>query len=92
MSRQLNGLETRRMLIMLGKVSLAAAALAAVCAASSHWLLGGWQTQSFLPKLGALLLTIGAGGLVFAAAGAALHIEEIKELQGALSRRLRRTR
>jgi putative peptidoglycan lipid II flippase len=92
MSRQLKGLESRRMLIMLGKVTLAAAALAAVCAASSHWLLGGWQTQSFLRKLGALLLTISVGGLVFAAAGVALHIEELKELQGAINRRLRRTR
>ena len=92
MSRQLKGLESRRMLIMLGKVILAAAALAAVCAASSHWLLGGWQTMSFLVRLGALLATICAGGAVFAAAGLALHIEELKELRLAVSRRLRRTR
>jgi len=92
MSRQLKGLETRRMLIMLGKVTLAAAALAAVCAASSHWLLADWQTQSFLGRLGALLVTICVGGLVFAGAGVALHIEELKELQAALSRRFRRTR
>jgi putative peptidoglycan lipid II flippase len=92
MSRHLKGLETRRMLIMLGKVTLAAAALAAVCAASSHWLLGDWQTQGFLGRLGALMATIIVGGLVFAGAGVALHIEELKELQGALSRRLRRTR
>jgi putative peptidoglycan lipid II flippase len=92
MSRQLKGLETRRMLIMLGKVTLAAAALAAVCAASSHWLLADWQTQSFLWRLGALLFTISVGGLVFAGAGVALHIEELKELQAALSRRFRRTR
>jgi hypothetical protein len=48
--------------------------------------------MSFLRKLGALLLTIGAGGVVFAAAGIALHIEELKELQAAIGRRLRRTR
>ena len=92
MSRQLKGLETRRMLIMLGKVILAGAALAAVCAASSHWLLAGWQTYSFLVRLGALLVTISVAGLVFAGAGVALHIEELKELQAALSRRFRRTR
>jgi putative peptidoglycan lipid II flippase len=92
MSRQLKGLETRRMLLMLGKVTLAAAALAAVCAASSHWLLADWPTQSFLGRLGALLLTIIAGGVVFAAVGIALHIEELKELQAAIGRRLRRTR
>jgi putative peptidoglycan lipid II flippase len=92
MSRQLKGLETRRMFIMLGKVTLAAAALAAVCAASSHWELADWETQSFLHKLVALFGTIIAGGLVFAGAGVALHIEELKELQAALSRRFRRTR
>jgi hypothetical protein len=31
------------------------------------------------------------GALVFAGCGAALHIEEIKELIGALKRRLRRS-
>jgi putative peptidoglycan lipid II flippase len=92
MSRQLEGLETRRMLIMLGKVTLAGAALAAVCAASSHWLLADWQTYSFLLRLGALLVTISVAGLVFAGAGVALHIEELKELQSALSRRFRRRR
>jgi putative peptidoglycan lipid II flippase len=92
MSRQLEGLETRRMFIMLGKVTLAGVALAAVCAASSHWLLADWQTYSFPVRLGALLVTISVAGLAFAAAGVALHIEELKELQAALSRRFRRTR
>src|ERR1700676_1224152 len=46
MRRHLNGLESRRMLVMLAKVAAAAAALVAVCAASSHWLLADWATQS----------------------------------------------
>jgi peptidoglycan biosynthesis protein MviN/MurJ (putative lipid II flippase) len=90
MRRHLKGLESRRMLVMLGKVALAAGALVAVCAASSHWLLADWQTQAFLPKLGALLVTMILGALVFAGCGTALHIEELKELQGAILRRLRR--
>jgi putative peptidoglycan lipid II flippase len=90
MRRHLKGLESRRMLVMLGKVAVAAAALVAVCAASSHWLLADWQTLGFLTKLGALLATVIVGALVFAGCGAALHIEELKELQGAILRRLRR--
>jgi putative peptidoglycan lipid II flippase len=90
MRRQLKGLESRRMLVMLGKVAVAAAALVAVCAASLHWLLADWQTQAFLSKLGELLATIVAGALVFAGCGALLHIEEIKGIQNALMRRLRR--
>ena len=92
MRRHLGGLESRRMLVMLGKLAPASAALIAVCAASSHWLLAGWETQPFVSKLCALLGTVIVGALVFAACGAALHIEEIKQLQGGLMRRLQRRR
>jgi peptidoglycan biosynthesis protein MviN/MurJ (putative lipid II flippase) len=91
MRRHLGGLESRRMLAMLAKVAVAAGALAAVCAASSHWLLADWATQTLLSKVGALLATVIVGALVFAGCGAALHIDELKELQGAIKRRLRRT-
>src|SRR5271170_1900948 len=91
MHRQLGGLETRRMFALLCKVAVAALALVAVCAASSHWLLADWQTQTFLSKLAALLGTVIVGALVFAVCGTALHIEELKELQAAVNRRLRRT-
>jgi putative peptidoglycan lipid II flippase len=90
MRRHLNGLESRRMLLMLVKVAIAAAALVAVCAASNHWLLADWATQAFISKLGVLLATVIVGALAFAGSGLALHIEEFKELQGALKRRLRR--
>jgi putative peptidoglycan lipid II flippase len=90
MGRHLGGLESRRMLVMLAKVAAAAAALVAVCAASTHWLLADWATQTFLSKLGALLVTVIVGALVFVGCGIAMHIEELKELQGALKRRLRR--
>jgi putative peptidoglycan lipid II flippase len=92
MRRHLKGLESRLMLVMLGKAALAAAALVAVCAASSHWLLADWQSQAFLTKLVALLATVIVGALVFAGCGAALHIEELKEVQAAIQRRLRRVR
>jgi len=90
MHRQLGSLESRRMLAMLGKVAIAGAALFAVCAASSHWLLADWATQGFWSKLIALLGTVVAGALVFGACGAALHIEEIDTLRTAVRRRLGR--
>jgi putative peptidoglycan lipid II flippase len=90
MQAQLHGLESRRLLLLLGKIAVACAALAAVCAASSHWLLADWPHQALLPKIGALALTVTAGGAVFAACGILLHIEELKELRGAVMRRLKR--
>src|SRR5271165_732070 len=90
MQIQLNGLESRRFAALLGKIALAAVALIAVCAAASHWLLAAWQTQAFIFKLAALLGTMAAGALAFAGCGIMLHIEELKELRGALLRRLRR--
>jgi peptidoglycan biosynthesis protein MviN/MurJ (putative lipid II flippase) len=92
MYRQLGGLETRRMAVLLGKTAIAGAALAAVCAVSTHWLLSDWATQSFLRKSAALFATMTAGGLVFLAVGAALRIEELHEVIDAVKRRLRRPR
>jgi putative peptidoglycan lipid II flippase len=92
MYRQLGGLETRRMAVLLGKAAVAGAALAAVCAASTHWLLSDWATQTFLRKSAALFATMTAGGLVFLGVGAALRIEELDEVIDAVKRRLRRPR
>jgi putative peptidoglycan lipid II flippase len=92
MRRHLGGLESRRMLRMLGKVALASSALLAVCAASMHWLLADWATQAFMVKLGALLATVLAGVLVFLACSAWLRIEELQGLHALLRRRLLRAR
>jgi putative peptidoglycan lipid II flippase len=90
MRQRLRRLETRRMLVMLGKVAIASAALAAICWGSQHWLLFGWATQAFISKLAWLLLTVVVGALVFVGCGAALRVEELHTLADALRRRLQR--
>jgi putative peptidoglycan lipid II flippase len=90
MRKQLGGLETGRLLKMLAKVLAACAALVAVCAASSHWLLNDWATQAFIPKAASLLGTVIAGGLAFVAAGLVLRVDEMLLLRDALARRLKR--
>jgi putative peptidoglycan lipid II flippase len=92
MSRQLGGLESRRLLVLLGKAAMAGAALAAVCVMSTHWLLADWATQPFVRKAGVLLGTVIAGGVVFGACGIALRIEELDELVATIKRRLHRGR
>ena len=90
MSRQLGGLESRRMLVLLGKAAAAGLGLAAVCVASTHWLLADWATQPFLRKAAELLATVIGGGLTFAGLGAVLRIEELSQFIGMVKRRLRR--
>jgi putative peptidoglycan lipid II flippase len=90
MQTQLKGLESRRLLALLGKLAIASAALAAVCAAGSHWLLADWPTQTLWAKVAALLATVMVSALVFGGCGILLHIQELKELSAALQRRLRR--
>jgi putative peptidoglycan lipid II flippase len=90
MRHHLRGLESWRMLALLGKVALATAALVAVCAASSHWLLADWATAPFIGKCAVLVGTVIAGMIVFGVCGALVRIEEFDELLGSLKRRLRR--
>ena len=92
MRRHLGGLETGRLAVLGGKVAIAGAALAAVCAASSHWLLSDWATQSFVRKAAVLLGTIVAGGLAFGGCGMLLKIDELQTLVGTVKRRLHRAR
>ncbi len=90
MQRHLGGLESRRMAITLMKVGVAGGALAAVCAASNRWLLGDWATQALWSKALALGATVAVGGGVFTLCAAALRVEELTALIGAVKRRLRR--
>jgi putative peptidoglycan lipid II flippase len=90
MRAQLQGLESRRLMVLLGKVGLASAALLAVCAASSRWLLADWPTQALALKVAALTGTVAVGIGVFGVCGILLRIEELQELKAAVLRRLRR--
>ena len=92
MRRQLVFLETRSMLVLLGKLAVASAALAAVCWLGSHYLLSDWATQPFWPKLMYLCATIATAGLVFLLVASALKIPELREIIAAFERRLRRKR
>jgi putative peptidoglycan lipid II flippase len=92
MYRQLGGLELCMMAVLLMKALAAGAALAAVCLASTHWLLDAWPTQAFFPKATALLATVILGGAVFAACGVLLRIEELNEIIVMVKRRLQRGR
>jgi putative peptidoglycan lipid II flippase len=88
MRRHLATIETARLLATLAKVGVATASLVAVCLASMHWVLGGWATDPFLPKLGRLLATVVVAMGAFAGCAYLLHIEELHRFVAAVRRRL----
>ena len=92
MRRQLTFLETRSMLALLGKLSVAGAVLAGVCWLGGHFLLADWATQPFWPKLAGLGATIVVAGLAFMLVAFALKIPELRDIVAAFERRLRRKR
>jgi putative peptidoglycan lipid II flippase len=92
MRRQLTFLETRSMLVLLGKLTVAGAVLAGVCWLGGHFLLGHWATQPFWPKLASLGATIVVAGLAFLLVAFALKIPELRDIIAAFERRLRRKR
>jgi putative peptidoglycan lipid II flippase len=92
MRRQLKFLETRALLVLLGKLTVAGAALAAICWLGAHFLLADWATQPFWPKLACLGVTIVVAGVVFLLVATALGISELNDITAAVARRLRRKR
>jgi putative peptidoglycan lipid II flippase len=90
MRQQLTHLETRTMLALLAKLTVAGAALAGVCWAGSHFLLTDWATQAFVPKLTYLFLTIAVGAGVYLLVASGLNIPELRDIIAAFQRRLRR--
>jgi putative peptidoglycan lipid II flippase len=90
MRRHLGKLESRTMLQMLSRLSVASLVLAGVCWAGLHFLLSNWATEPFLPKAGALALVIAAGAAAFFVCATALGISELRDITRAVKRKLLR--
>jgi putative peptidoglycan lipid II flippase len=80
-------LETRQMLIGLGKTCIAGALLALVCWAGNYWWLDAWSNMRFLQKLAMLLGVIGIGATVFFGAAFLLRISEVQDIIDVFRRR-----
>ncbi len=87
MRSHLGRLESGAMLGLLGRLTVASMALAAVCWAGDHFLLAHWATERFLPKLGTLLAVIVAAAGAFFACATVLGIRELEDVSRALKRR-----
>ena len=85
-------LSTRELAAALGKLTLASAALGAVCWAAQTWLFGGWAGWGVGLKAGTLLGTIAAAGAVYFLVALLLRIPELDEVVALLKRKLGRFR
>jgi len=90
MARHIDGLETRALLKNLGKLALASLPLTLVCVAAQHWLFANLATMAFLPKLAAVLGTIGVAAAAFGVSVALLRIEEVEDVIAMAKRKLGR--
>jgi len=92
MRGQLGRLESRALLVLLGKVALASCALLAISWGGAHFLLADWATEAFWPKCLTLLTVIAVAAAAFFLCANALRIAEVHDILSALRRRLQRAR
>ncbi len=89
MRRHLGRLESRAMLRLLARLSVACAGLALICWGGSSWLLANWPGEAFWPKLGGLLVVIVTGVGAFFGCAMLLGIEEMHDIAQVVKRKLR---
>ena len=88
MTRYIDGLETRKFFVTLGKIAIAGALLALVCIGSQHWFLANLATMRFLPKAAISLITIAVAATLFFGTAYALKIEEVHDVAQMIKKRL----
>jgi putative peptidoglycan lipid II flippase len=90
MRRHVRRLETRQLLIGLGKMCLAGAVLTLVCWAANYWWLGAWSELRFFPKLFELFIAIAFGAVAFFGCAYLLRVSEVQDIVGIFRRRINR--
>src|SRR5213079_2224387 len=80
MRRHTRRLETRQMLVGLGKICIAGALLALVCWAANWWWLDSWPDMRLFQKLFILLGVIVFGAVAFFGAAFVLRISEVQDI------------
>ena len=90
MRRHTRRLETRQMLLALGKICLAGGLLALICWAANYWWLDAWADMRFFQKLSALLVAIACGAAAFFGAAFLFRVSEVQDIIDVFLSRFRR--
>src|SRR5437016_9440549 len=89
MRRHTRRLETRQMLLALGKICVAGGLLALICWAANYWWLDAWVDMRFFQKLSALLVAIACGAAAFFGAAFLLRVSEVQDIIDVFRRKFR---
>jgi putative peptidoglycan lipid II flippase len=89
MHRFAGGIDSGGLLALLGKLALAAAAMAAVCIAANQWWFADPARLPFWLRAGALAATIGLAAVVYFLAARLLRVAEARDALGMVVRKLR---
>jgi putative peptidoglycan lipid II flippase len=92
MRKETRTLGTRDLLSVLARLTVASAALGAVCWAAQTWVLVRWGALGLFPQALYLFATIGLAAAVFFFVATLLGIDEINEVAEAVRRKLKRLR
>ena len=87
MAKNAGGLESRALLVNLGKLALACVPVVLVCTGAQHWFFADLGTMHFLPKVMAVLGTVSLSAAVFAGTVLLLRIEEVEDVVRILKRK-----
>ena len=87
MRRHTRRLETRQMLMAVGKICIAGALLALICWAANYLWLDAWWDMRFFQKLAILLATIAIAGAGFFGTAFFLRISEVQDIMNVFRRR-----
>lgn len=90
MRKEIAGIETKRLVIVLAKIFVASDALALVCWGCDWLMLSRWATMGFMLRLISLGLTIALAMGAFALVAHLLRLREMRDLLGAIQRKLSR--
>src|SRR5438034_10847585 len=91
MRRHTRRLETRQLLIGLGKICVAGALLALVCWAANYLWLDAWSDMRFFQKLAILLVTIAFAAAAFFGAAFLLRVNEVQDIIDVFRRKVGRS-
>jgi putative peptidoglycan lipid II flippase len=91
MRKEVARMETRRLVVALGKVVLASDALALACWGCDWLMLSRWQEMGFTLRVLALSLTIGLSLGAFCLVASLLRLREMNDILETVRRKLRRS-